>query len=149
MTAKPLSCTTTTNLAAAVKLMWDGDCGVIPVTDESGKVVGMITDRDICIALATRNVQASQLTAGEVVSGTVHRCRPEDDVLAALQVMKDRRVRRLPVVDAQDRLVGLLSMNDVVLETGGPQGINAKTVIETFKGICAHSLPQVAVRTAA
>jgi CBS domain-containing protein len=149
MTGDPLSCAASTNLAEAVKLMWDGDCGVIPVTDETRRVVGMITDRDICIALATRNLLATQVNAGEVASATVYRCRPEDDVLTVLQVMKDHRVRRLPVVDTEERLVGVLSINDVVLATGGPKGLNANAVIDTFKGICAHQLPQAPVRTAA
>lgn len=99
MTAAPRTCTPDTTLAAAANLMWEGDCGILPVVDD-GELVGVVTDRDMYIALATRNARASQVRVGAVATKTVSACQPEDEVEAALATMKRARVRRLPVVDA-------------------------------------------------
>jgi CBS domain-containing protein len=88
-----------TNLAEATALMWDHDCGALPVVNDSGKVTGFITDRDICMALGTRNKPASEITVGDVSSRVPRTCGPDDDIHAALRTMCDARVRRLPVVD--------------------------------------------------
>jgi CBS domain-containing protein len=136
------SCTRQDNLAGVVHSMWEGDCGFIPVVDEGRHVVGVLTDRDICVALATRDRTASSLTAGDVVSRTVHTCAPDDDVKTALATMRTQRVRRLPVVDAQKRLAGVFSMNDVVLHADhgtGRKAVPVTEVIETLKGICQHT----------
>jgi CBS domain-containing protein len=74
MTAQPLTCAPDTNLAAAAALMLDADCGILPVTQD-GKLVGIVTDRDMYIALATRNKLASQVTAGEVARKQVFTVR--------------------------------------------------------------------------
>ena len=95
MTAAPKTCTRDTTLASAAHLMWQPDCGILPVVDE-GKLIGVVTDRDLYIALATRNKRASQVNVGEVATETVLSCTPEDDVHAALATMKQARVRRLP-----------------------------------------------------
>lgn len=97
MTREPATCSPTTNLAAAAALMLDKDCGILPVVDDHGKLVGVVTDRDMYIALATRNVLASQMTVGEVARKQVVTCGPDDDVHAALATMKQHLVRRLPV----------------------------------------------------
>lgn len=96
MTGEPRVCSADTNVAAAAALLIDGDCGILPVMDE-GKLVGVVTDRDMYIALATRNKRASELTVGEVVQTPVYTCSPDEDVLLALETMKQHRVRRLPV----------------------------------------------------
>jgi CBS domain-containing protein len=95
MTPAPRSCSRGTNLATAAALMLDGDCGILPVVDD-GQLIGVVTDRDLFIALGTRNRLASDLTVGEVVQGPAITCNPDDDVRQVLQVMKDHRVRRLP-----------------------------------------------------
>jgi CBS domain-containing protein len=87
-----------TNLAEAAALMLDADCGILPVVNDDGRLVGVVTDRDMFIALATRNRLASQLTVGEVARTKVFTCGPEDDVQTALATMKQHHVRdsRLP-----------------------------------------------------
>lgn len=140
MTPKPLSCTVGTNLAAVAKLMWDADCGVLPVTDFGGIVTGIITDRDICIAVAAEDRPARQILAGAVAVKTVYTCHPDDDVLGALQTMKEQRVRRLPVVDEYDALVGMLSWSDAALSAGrrAKGHIDPYALVDTYKAICAH-----------
>src|SRR5262245_35747142 len=78
------TCTQDTDLAAAAMTMWRRDCGVVPVADAQGKLVGVITDRDICMAVATKHRPAEQVHVRELITGTLHAVRPEDDVKAAL-----------------------------------------------------------------
>jgi CBS domain-containing protein len=87
MTPGPLTCAPETTIAEAANLMWQGDCGVLPVLRD-GKVAGIVTDRDLFIALATRNTRASELTVGSVACELVVTCSARDDVHHALAAMK-------------------------------------------------------------
>lgn len=139
MTTSVRTCRPSTSLAEAGAEMLGGDCGILPVV-ENGTLVGVITDRDVCIALATRNQPASELTVGDVARTTVWTCTPEDDVQTALETMKAHQVRRLPVVAFGNTLVGMLSMNDIV-RAAGSAGVRGEQVIDTLKAICGHPVP--------
>src|SRR6185503_6892997 len=104
MTSDVKTCRPETSLAEVVKLMWERDCGVLPVVKSDGIVSGMITDRDICVALATRGQTADRIAVGDVTAGKVYTCGPDDNATVALQAMKSQRVRRLAVVDTEGRL---------------------------------------------
>jgi CBS domain-containing protein len=143
MTRNAKSCLPEISLATAAKLMWDYDCGVIPVVGETEQVLGLITDRDIAIAVATKNRLASEITVGEVASGNVYACAPGDDVQTALKTMRREQVRRLPVLGPEGKLAGILSINDVVLRAAEAKGrqapeISSEDVVSTFKALCAH-----------
>lgn len=140
MTPEALTCSPATNLAAAAALMLDGDCGILPVM-ESGQLVGVVTDRDMYIALATRNKLASDLVVGEVVRTPVYTCGPDDDVRAALATMKRHRVRRLPVEGLGGAVLGVISMNDILLVAGAGKPVREAEVVDTFQAICAHHHP--------
>jgi len=112
---KARPCDPGTNLAQAAWIMWENDCGVVPVVDAHNKVVGMLTDRDVCMAVATRRLQASDITAGEVITGRVYSCRPDEDIRVALRTMAEHGVRRLPVVNEAGQLTGILSVSDLIL----------------------------------
>jgi CBS domain-containing protein len=107
-------CTAGINLGAAVEILWNRNCGILPVVDEHERVVSVITERDICIALGTRNRLPGEITVGEVATHRVICCSPADDVRSALAKMLEARVRRLPVVNAEGKLEGVLAMDDVV-----------------------------------
>jgi CBS domain-containing protein len=141
MTAAPEACRPDDNLSEAVALLWNADCGALPVTDHAGHVAGILTDRDICIALGTRNIRASEADVSSVMQTNVHTCQPTEDVLSVLARMGERRVRRMPVVDTVGRLVGVLSINDVVLAAGARNGVRPAAVLDALKGIFAHPLP--------
>jgi CBS domain-containing protein len=139
MTPKPLSCDVGTDLATVARLMAKADCGVLPVTDMGGKVTGIITDRDVCIAVAADDHPARQILAGAVAVKTVHTCRPDDDCASALTTMKKYRVRRLPVVNPDGTLLGMLSWSDAALaadENG--RRVDPMLLVDAYKGICAH-----------
>jgi len=140
MTGEPRTCSPGTNLAAAAALMLDGDCGILPVVDD-GKLVGVVTDRDMYIALATRNTLASELTVGAVVQMPVYTCGPDDDVQAALETMKQHCVRRLPVEGFGGTIMGIVSMNDIVLASGPRKPLRDAEVVTTLQAICSHHHP--------
>jgi CBS domain-containing protein len=141
MTAKPRTCSPGTSLSAAGKQMLDGDCGILPVV-ENGKLLGVVSDRDLFIALATRDRRASEMTLGEVVQGPAWTCSPDDDVHAALARMKEHRVRRLPVTDSAGRVVGIVSMNDLLLATAARKPVHEAEVLDTLQTISAHYHPE-------
>lgn len=146
MTSDVQRCDPGTNLASAAKLMWDTDCGVLPVLNGEGQVLGMITDRDICMACATKNRAPSELTVGDTVSGKTYRCKMSDDVHTVMDIMKREQVRRLPVVDEEGVLHGLISMNDFILLAGETKAgkappISSEDVAKTLKAISAHRIP--------
>lgn len=85
MTFTPYTCSKEANLGEATELMWKGDCGFLPITGPDGKACGVITDRDICIALGTRNKPAGEITASEASSGNLFACSPEDEIHVALR----------------------------------------------------------------
>ncbi len=147
-------CTLTDNLSSAAGLMWKNDCGIIPVVAEGGKVVGLITDRDICMAATLKNRNLSNIAVEDVISGRVFACKPEDDVRSALKTMQENKVRRLPVVDADGTLEGILSMNDVVLKAEEAREKKASElsygdVVNTYKSICQRRFPVQQAQAAA
>jgi CBS domain-containing protein len=140
MTKEPKTCTPDTTVAEVAHLMWEGDCGILPVVDD-GELMGVVTDRDMYVALATRDALASQLRVGAVVNRNVVTCEPEEDIHEALAKMKQARVRRLPVVGFGGTVVGILSMNDIVLTAGSNKAVRNGEVIETLQAICGHHHP--------
>jgi len=138
MKAQPRTCTPDTTVAEAAHLMWDADCGVLPVVDD-GELVGVVTDRDMYIALATQNERAAVLRVGAVATTDVVTCQPEDDVQVALATMQRARVRRLPVVGRARTLMGILSLNDIIRVLGSDPTLRDADVVNTLKAICART----------
>jgi CBS domain-containing protein len=141
------SCTPETALADAGWAMWEADCGALPILDETGKVVGVITDRDISIAAATKFRPAAQIAVREVISTKVHTCRLGDDVREAMKTMRQEKVRRLPVVDQEGKLQGILSLNDIALaavpeRSAKPGDVTTEDLSLVMKALCAHREPQ-------
>jgi len=126
------------NLGEVAVTMWNGRCGALPVLDRSGLVTSMITDRDVCIALGTRNELASNVRVKDVALPRVFTCQEDDDASEALKTMVSQNVRRLPVVDAGDKLVGILSIDDILWgseEHAGAADIPYRAIVEALKTI--------------
>ena len=141
MTADVETCGAESDLGAAATIMWKRDCGSVPVVDGERKVVGMITDRDICMAVATRNKLATAIKVGEVISGRVYACAPDDRIKDAMETMQSAQLRRLPVVDDDGVLHGILSINDVVLHSKRGQSkkhVSHRDAMETLKVLSEH-----------
>ena len=154
MMGTPYYCQPETNLGVAAELMWNANCGFLPVEASDGKVIGVVTDRDICIALGTRNRLAGDVLVSEVMSGKLCSCASDDEIHVALQTMKDGRVRRLPVVAKDGSLVGVISMDDILLRTepvslGKEPELSSDEVVRTYRAITQRQVPQVVAQKAA
>lgn len=141
----------TESLVDAAKLMWENDCGVLPIIKDGRKVIGMITDRDICMAIAMRDANPSGVSVEEVMTGLVYSVKPEDDVYQALQAMQEHKIRRLPVINVEGELEGILSMNDIVLNAKNADGPHSESlsygdVVKTYQAICQHPTPAAVVQ---
>lgn len=136
MTSAVRSVRPSATLAEATGIMWDADCGIVPAVNERNEVVGVVTDRDIAIALGTRGTTASQVLVSDVMATDVVGCAPEDTLTAALAAMQAHKVHRLPVLGIGGVLLGMLSLNDIVL--AAPQSVAKDPVIAMLRGVCAH-----------
>jgi CBS domain-containing protein len=140
MTYDVRTCGPETNLSAAAMQMWRGDCGALPVV-AGGKVVGMITDRDICMAAATKHRDPAKIRVNDVMTGKVYASSPDTDIHEALKIMQQKKVRRLPIVSVEDgKLCGILSIYDIALKAQDNRKakLSAQDVENTLKAICAH-----------
>jgi len=113
MTTNVRKCFTSDSLATAAQLMWEHDCGCVPVLNEDARVVGMITDRDICMAAFFQGTPLSGIKVSTVMSRQLFDCTSDDDLSAAERIMREKKVRRLPVLHQDGRLVGLVSLSDI------------------------------------
>jgi CBS domain-containing protein len=129
MTRDVRSCTREDRLQSVAQAMWSGDCGCLPVVDEQRRVIGMITDRDVCMAALTQGRRLDEMSVSNVMSWRIVKCSPSDSVESAEERMRMNQVRRLPVVDQEDRLLGLLSLADVAREATREMLLNDKEVL--------------------
>lgn len=107
------ACRPEDDLNRAAQIMWEHDVGFVPVVSETGTVLGVLTDRDVCMAAYTRGQPLYAMNAGDTMSREVEFCASGSDLQIALSLMRETRIRRLPVVDAEGKLVGVLSLNDL------------------------------------
>lgn len=137
MTRDVKTCEISDRASGAVRSMDEACCGALPVL-ENGRVVAMVTDRDICLELAKRNVRPSGLTVREVMSeAPLHSISEEEDVDRGLQLMRRWKVRRLPVIDGNGTLQGIISMNDIVRSTGETASASDPSYADTIGALRA------------
>jgi CBS domain-containing protein len=141
-------CTADDSLARAARIMWDRDCGCVPVVEPSNaeqRVVGMITDRDVCMAALHQRGSLEEITVSSAMSRQVFSCRPDDPVEIAVKILQEQQVHRLPVI-ADERLVGILSLADVAREAQREHaaGIREVSDFEVAEAVEAISVPREA-----
>jgi CBS domain-containing protein len=134
-------CAPDDNLATAACRMWDCDIGCLPVVDTEGKVVGMITDRDVCMAAFTRGRPLHEIPVSVAMSKEVLSCPPDATLIEAEEIMRSGQVRRLPVIDSDTCLVGIVSLNDFATlaerEIGRKnRDLSAQEVTATLAAVC-------------
>jgi CBS domain-containing protein len=148
MKSEPRVCWVESTLAEAGRIMADAGCGFLPVLSQRKVLMGVVTDRDICLAATAIDRKPSEITVQQVISGEAYTCKPDEEVEEALHTMQVFGIRRLPVVDEDDRLEGILSLDDVVLAAKA-LGNEAFTgpfysdVARTLKAICSHPMQTV------
>jgi CBS domain-containing protein len=141
------------NLAAAASRMWDCDIGCLPVVDGAGEVVGVITDRDICMAALTRGQSLPDIPVSVAMAKEVLSCSPDASLVEAEETMRSGQVRRLPVIDSERCLVGIVSLNDLALlaerEIGRKnRDLSAQEVTATLAAISTPRQTEAARATA-
>ncbi|HVY31606.1 MAG TPA: CBS domain-containing protein [Polyangiaceae bacterium] len=107
------TCLPSDSLNVAAQQMWEGDCGALPVVDHDGRALGMLTDRDICMAAYTRGLALGEIAVSSAMSAHVFSCRPSDSLRSLMSAMASRQVRRVPVVDDADKVIGIVSLADI------------------------------------
>ncbi|MGQ0613363.1 MAG: CBS domain-containing protein [Planctomycetaceae bacterium] len=139
-------CAPDATMAEAARLLWDHDCGALPVVCcETGRVIGMVTDRDLCMAALIRGARLDELPVSVAMSRDVRTCHADDTADRAHAILREHQVRRLPVVDAEGCLVGILSLNDLARRAAkgrGPAAIVRQR--EVAKTLAAVSAPRAA-----
>lgn len=123
-------------LDCAARIMWENDCGVVPIVDNAGRVVGMITDRDICFAVLTQNRLLGQIRADSVAIKPVITVRANESAQQAEALMQRHQLRRLPVVNDSGKLIGILSLNDLARASGqSPRDLPSEEIMRTLAAI--------------
>jgi len=124
--------------------MWNRNCGFLPILSSQQTVVGVITDRDMCLAMATRNRLPGDITVQQVSSGVIYSCKSEDDISTALETMKQKAVRRLPVLAATGKLAGVLSADDLVLHADSEArgSLSSEDVVHSLRELYSSQLGQ-------
>lgn len=133
MTANPACCTPTSSLHQVAMLMRDNDCGQIPVIDghDSGRPVGVVTDRDIAIRVLAAGKNPLESSAGDCMSTPCVTVRHDTSLADCCALMESSKIRRVPVVDANGRVCGIVSLADVA------RCADAATTIDVVKEVSA------------
>lgn len=150
MSENPVTCSPKDSLARAAQIMWDGDCGVVPVVEADGTLAGLITDRDICMATFTRGEPPSALDVGSAMAKAVYGAAPSDSIAYAAGIMGRYQVRRLPIVE-NGRIVGIVSLADFArqVQSSGRTNLPASVVLARALAKISKSRKPAAERMAA
>jgi CBS domain-containing protein len=138
MSQPPQTCRLDTDLATASRRMKDFDCGMLPVLDTHAHVVGILTDRDIAVAVGDRRRSASHVAAHEAMTRKVQTCLPDEDVRQVLSRMASWRLRRLPVVSHDGDLKGVISIDDIILWGVEDGVVSSRELADALRSICAR-----------
>lgn len=143
MKMPPATCTTNDTVTDAAKIMHQHQCGFVPVVDGRGAVIGVVTDRDVCMVVGDKNRAMTHVSVQDAMSHPVFSCYADDNVKTTLATMAKHRIRRLPVLNKQGHLQGVVSIDDVVqapFRRGAP---SADDIVAALKGITAPQLIEV------
>ena len=123
MTSKPVCCVPEDMVSRAAKLMKVGNIGAIPVVEgeQNRKLVGIVTDRDLALHIVAEGRDPRSTKVGAVMTGNVVTCMADDDLQKALDAMAEHQLRRIPVVDAANQLVGIIAQADVATRVDQPE----------------------------
>ncbi len=135
MKRPPATCTTNDTVTAAARVMHEHKCGFVPVIDSRGGVVGVVTDRDVCLLVGDKNRAMTHICVQDAMSQPVFSCFADEKVKATLATMARHHVRRLPVLDKHGHLQGVLSIDDVVQASDRRGAPTAEDIVDALKGI--------------
>lgn len=123
MTKSPVSALPTDTVVNVAQLMKERDIGPVPIVEDkvSGKLIGIVTDRDLAMKVVADGRDPNTTLVRDVMTTEVVTCREEDDIDGALDAMSTHQLRRIPVVDKDDRLVGIIAQADVAIRMDEPE----------------------------
>ena len=133
----PATCTTNDTVTEAARIMHAHKCGFVPVVDARGAVIGVVTDRDVCLIVGDKNRAMTHVSVQDAMSHPVFSCYGDDNVKTTLATMAKRHVRRLPVLDKRGHLQGVLSIDDVIQAPRRRGSPTAEEILSALKGITA------------
>ncbi len=113
MTSNVYTCSPDDTLTDAARIMWDKDCGCLPVVDADRHVIAMITDRDICMAAYTQGAPLHAARVASAMSKSLITFSPDKSHIELERLLRERQLRRVPVVDAEGRLLGIVTLGDL------------------------------------
>jgi len=127
------------SLNEAARLMWEHDIGVVPVIGQDDRVEGIVTDRDIAMAAYLQGRTLRSISVRDVMSTTVQGVRPDEPTHGASSKMAQHQIRRLPVIDSEGALVGMLSLNDLAEGSADAKasGVTEHDVADILRAVCA------------
>jgi CBS domain-containing protein len=138
MTENVRTCSLNDTLNHAAQLMWDHDCGAVPVVDDDGRTIGIVTDRDIAMAAYTQGKALSEIPASTAASRSLVFAQPADTVDSVHALMQSAQVRRVPVLDGGGRPVGILSVGDIARHVSASPDPIARTLAAISKPRLTH-----------
>ena len=141
MTSPPITCHVNDPLSVAAQRMWDADVGAILVVNDDGKLTGIITDRDVCMAAYTQGRALDELLVNSAMARHIVTATPQTTVTAIGDLMAKYQVRRIPVVDEAGKPVGLVSINDLArasVKADSALTHGASKLAHTLAEICQH-----------
>jgi CBS domain-containing protein len=140
MTSPPITCHVNDPLTVAAQKMWNGDVGALPVVNDEGKLTGMITDRDICMAAYTQGRVLEDLLVNAAMATKVITASLDATITEIEELMAEHRVHRIPIIDEAGMPVGIVSMNDLAIESVQPDTAmehGPSRIAYTLAAICA------------
>ena len=142
MTHPVVTCHVNDTLFAAARLMWDHDCGAVAVVNDDGLLTGLITDRDICMAAFTQGRAIDEILINSAMAPHVVTVQAGQPVDHAAQLMAHHQVRRLPVIDERGYPLGMLSLNDIAVESVQPDTRMKNGTVHVAHTLAAISQPR-------
>ena len=121
MTPSPTACQPQHTAVDAAELMRREDCGLVPVTSENGKLIGVLTDRDIVLKVVAEGRDPRNTAVTEVMTTDLVTCLPQETIETVMEQMATRQVRRIPIVERDGSLVGIVAQADIATRIANPQ----------------------------
>lgn len=136
MSQPTVTCPSSTALDAPARLMWEFDCGMIPIVGDDGRLAGLVTDRDICLAAYMHRKPLHLIPVTKVMVKQVITIHANDTIESAEHLMRDNHIRRLPVIDDDGRPAGVLSIDDLAkLAAGSKKSVDRREFVETMAAV--------------
>jgi len=137
MTPYPVTCGTSASMNAVIRAMFKYGCNALLVVDGTGRLTGVLSERDVCRAMLAHGSALLELTVKDVIGHQVFSCSPNDSLECAADLMRDLHITLLPVTDGQGRPVGVLSIDEVLPElVYSPLSHFDREAIRTFATLC-------------